>query len=50
MQRIFERFQRSASTQQYGGLGLGLYITRQIVEAHRGTIRVQPCPASFCSI
>jgi len=37
---IFERFERAAS-QNYGGLGLGLYISRRIAEAHGGTIRVQ---------
>jgi len=38
--RIFARFERAASTQQYGGLGLGLYIAQHIVEAHGGSIRV----------
>lgn len=37
---IFERFERGVSAQHYGGLGLGLYITRQIVAAHGGTIEV----------
>jgi signal transduction histidine kinase len=39
--RIFERFERAVSDRHYGGLGLGLYISHQIAEAHRGVIRVQ---------
>jgi signal transduction histidine kinase len=39
--RIFNRFERAGSIGSYGGLGLGLYITRQIVTAHGGTIDIE---------
>lgn len=39
-QRIFEQFERVAGNDGTGGLGLGLYITRQLVEAHGGSIAV----------
>jgi signal transduction histidine kinase len=38
--RIFERFERAVSSAHYGGLGLGLWIAKQIVDAHGGTIEV----------
>ncbi|OJT21303.1 hypothetical protein BO221_26100 [Archangium sp. Cb G35] len=38
--RLFGRFERAVSDRHYGGLGLGLYITRQIVEALGGTVSV----------
>ena len=42
--RIFERFERAVTGQHYGGLGLGLWIVRQIVEALGGNISVQSEP------
>ncbi len=45
MSRIFGRFERAASLRHFGGLGLGLYIARQIVEAHGGSITVTSAPA-----
>lgn len=40
-ERIFERFERASSPRNVTGLGLGLYISKQIVQAHRGSIRVK---------
>lgn len=39
--RIFERFDRASSSIAYGGLGLGLYITRRLALAHGGSIDVK---------
>ena len=39
--RIFNRFERAVSDRHYGGLGLGLYVTRQILEAMSGTVKVE---------
>ncbi len=38
LDKIFQRFERVIGTDHVGGLGLGLYISRQIIEAHGGEI------------
>jgi PAS domain S-box-containing protein len=44
--QIFERFERAVSSRNYGGLGLGLYIVKRIVEAHGGSVRVESSPGA----
>jgi signal transduction histidine kinase/class 3 adenylate cyclase/ActR/RegA family two-component response regulator len=43
LDNIFKPFIQAdgSTTREYGGTGLGLTVTRQLVELHRGTIKVQ---------
>lgn len=41
LEKIFKRFYRiQESSNQFGGMGLGLFISYQIIQAHKGTIWV----------
>ena len=40
LSRIFNRFERAVPAGKYGGLGLGLFISKEIITAHGGTVRV----------
>jgi len=44
--RIFDRFERAVSDRHYGGLGLGLWIVREIISALGGHIRVESTPGA----
>jgi signal transduction histidine kinase len=41
LERIFERFERVSDVYEYSGLGMGLFISKQIVHAHGGSISVE---------
>lgn len=43
-ERIFEQFERAQGDAQVPGLGLGLYIAREIAQAHRGQLAVRSTP------
>ena len=45
-ERIFGRFERAASSRHYGGIGLGLWIVKQIVEALGGSVTVDSQPSA----
>jgi PAS domain S-box-containing protein len=45
IERVFEPFYRVSEIGEIPGLGIGLSIVRDVVAAHRGSIRLEPNPA-----
>lgn len=51
LENVFHRFYRAGGDRQILGTGLGLYLSRQIIQAHQGKIwaeNVQPTGCCFC--
>lgn len=46
LRKIFERYHRVNPDDQTAGLGLGLYVSKLLIDAHAGSIRVESTPGS----
>jgi len=44
---IFERYKRSRNIKGIEGSGIGLYVLKNIIEAHNGTIMVDSIPDAY---
>src|SRR5262249_26066767 len=44
LKRIFEKFERAVSSENYSGWGLGLFVARQLAEAMGGSIEAFSTP------
>lgn len=49
-QRIFRPYGRAAPVLAYPGLGLGLFVSRAVVEAHGGSLGVEPTDVGTCFV
>ncbi|MBN1121061.1 MAG: HAMP domain-containing histidine kinase [Anaerolineae bacterium] len=50
LERIFERFTRGRNLSPKDGAGIGLYLSRKIIEAHGGHIWAESKPGSWTNI
>lgn len=48
LENVFHRFYRAEGTRDIVGTGLGLYLSRQLVQAHRGRIWAENLPGGGC--
>jgi len=47
---LFQRFGRAVPLRHYGGFGLGLWFSRQVVEAHGGHIHLESAPGQGTTV